>query len=177
MCGCGCALVFVDLEASHHLVKNGVGVVKAYFINCPSSLSEFKASFAEVMFEIAPNFLRLVCALPRSDVIFKDLMPVEDNEEEVDCLTLSQLCFGRSCVFNQVVNGVEDDVNGLGQIIDHCFDSCGLVVKLMGGYASIVVVKKLKDGRDEWCNLSGDVVAKGGKIFVVDCLNDLLDEI
>ena len=54
------------------------------------------------MFETVPSFVHLVCALPRLDVVFEDLLPVEDNEGEVDCLTLSQLCFGRSCVFNQV---------------------------------------------------------------------------
>ena len=89
LCGCGCAFVFVYLEARHHLVHNGVGVVKAQFINYPSSFSEFKVSFSEVKFEVVPHFVRLVCALPRSDVIFEDLLPVEDNEGEVDCLTLS----------------------------------------------------------------------------------------
>ena len=65
-------LVLVNLEARHHLVHNGVGVVKAQFINFSSILSEFKASFVEVMFEIVPSFVRLVCALPHSDVIFED---------------------------------------------------------------------------------------------------------
>ena len=44
------------------------------------------------------------------------------------------------------------------------------------GDASIVVVKKLEDCWDEWCNFSGDGVAKGGNIFGVDGLDDLLDE-
>ena len=46
----------------------------------------------------------------------------------------------------------------------------------MGGDASIVVNKKLEDGREEWYNLSGYGFAKGGKIFVVDGLDDLFDE-
>ena len=62
------------------------------------------------------------------------------------------------------------------RILDHCFDDSGPVVNLLGGDASIVVVKKLEDGRDEWCNLYGDGVAKGGKIFGVDGLDDLLDK-
>ena len=37
-------------------------------------------------------------------------------------------------------------------------------------------MQELKDGQDEWCNFSGDGVAKGGEIFVVNGLNDLLDE-
>ena len=133
-------------------------------------------SFSEVMFEIIPSFVHLVCALPRSYVIFEDLLPVEDKEGEVNCLTLSQLYFGCSCVFNQVVNGVEDDVNGLVWIVDHFFDGSGLVVKLLGGDASIVVMKKLKDGQEKLCNLSGDRVTKGEEIFGVNGLDHLLDE-
>ena len=76
LCGCGSALVFVDLEAHHHLVHNGVGVVKYQFIRCTSCLSEFKVNFAEVMFEVFPCFVRLVRALPRSDVIFEDLFNI-----------------------------------------------------------------------------------------------------
>ena len=34
---------------------------------------------------------------------------------------------------------------------------------------------ELKYGWDKWRNLSGDGAAKGGKIFGVDGLNDLLD--
>ena len=50
LCGCGSVLVFIDLEARHHLVYNGVSVVEAEFINSTSCLSEFKVSFAEVVF-------------------------------------------------------------------------------------------------------------------------------
>ena len=64
----------------------------------------------------------------------------------------------------------------MGPIVDHCFDGGGLFVKLLGGDASIFVVKKLEDGRDGWCNLSGDGVVKGGEIFGVNGLDDLLDE-
>ena len=46
----------------------------------------------------------------------------------------------------------------------------------MRGDTSVIVVKELKDGRDEWCNFSCDGVAKGGEIFGVDGLDDLLDE-
>ena len=61
-------------------------------------------------------------------------------------------------------------------VINHCFDGGGLVVKFLGGDASVIVMKKLEDGQDEWCIFSCDGVAKGGKIFGVDGLNDLLDE-
>ena len=76
LCGCDSALVFVDLEARHHLVYNGVGIVEAEFINSTSCFSEFKVNFAEVMFEVVPRFVCLVCALPRLDVIFEDSLPV-----------------------------------------------------------------------------------------------------
>ena len=42
---------------------------------------------------------------------------------------------------------------------------------------SVIFVKGLDDGWDEWCNLSCESVAKGGEIFGVDGLDDLLDEI
>ena len=76
LCGCGSVFVFVDLDARHHLVDNGVGVVEAEFANSTSCFSEFKVRFAEVMFEFVPRLLCLVCALPRLDVIFEDSLPV-----------------------------------------------------------------------------------------------------
>ena len=140
LCGCGCAFVFVDLEAHHHLVHDGVGVVESQFVNCTSSLSEFKVIFAEVIIKIVSCFVRSVGAFPRPDVVFEDSLPVEDNEGEVNCLNLSQFCFNRSCVFNQVVDGVEDNVNWLGRIVDHFLDDGCPVVKLLQGDAYIVVV-------------------------------------
>ena len=89
LCGCGCAFFLVDLEARHHLIHNGVGVVESQFVNCSSSFSEFNVSLTEVVFNIFPCFVRLVGAFPRPDVFFEDFLPVEDNEDEVDCLTLS----------------------------------------------------------------------------------------
>ena len=76
LCGSGIELVFVDLEARHHLVDNGVGVVEDKFINSTSCFSEFKLIFAEVMFEFVPRFVRLDCALPCPYVILEDPFPV-----------------------------------------------------------------------------------------------------
>ena len=70
--GCGRAFVFFYLEAHHHLVNNGVGVVEAEFIDSNSYFSEFKVSFAEVVLEVFSIFLCLVCAFLRSDVIFEE---------------------------------------------------------------------------------------------------------
>ena len=64
----------------------------------------------------------------------------------------------------------------MGRIVDHCFDGGGIVVNLLGGDASIVVVKKLEYYWYEWCNFSGDGVGKVGEIFGVDGLDDLFDE-
>ena len=64
----------------------------------------------------------------------------------------------------------------MGRIVDNFFNGGGLVVKLLGGDASIVVVKKIEDSWDEWCNFSGDGVAKAGEISGFDGLDDLLDE-
>ena len=89
LCGCGCVFVLVNLEARHHLVHDGVGVVEAQFFNCSSSFSDLNMSFTEVIFKIVPFFVRLVGAFPRPEVVFEDLLPVEDNKGEVYCLTLS----------------------------------------------------------------------------------------
>ena len=89
LCGCGCAFVLIYLEARHHLIQYGVGVVESQFVYCFSGFSEFKVSFTEVVFKIVPCFLRLVGAFPRPDVVFEDSLPVEDNKSEVYCLTLS----------------------------------------------------------------------------------------
>ena len=43
----------------------------------------------------------------------------------------------------------------------------------MWGDTSTIVVKKLKDVWDEWCDFSCDVVANSGKIFVVYGFDDL----
>ena len=51
-----------------------------------------------------------------------------------------------------------------------------LVVKFLRDDASIVIVQELKDGQDKWRNLSGEGVVKGGDTFVVDGLDDFLDE-
>ena len=89
LCGCGCAFVLVDLEAHHHMVHDGVGIVEAQFVNCSSCFSEFKASFTEVMFGIVPCFLRLVGAFPLPDVVFENTLPVEYDKGKVYCMSLS----------------------------------------------------------------------------------------
>ena len=86
LCGCGRAFVFVDLEA--HLIGNGIGVVEAEFIDGDACLSEFKASFTEVVLEVDPRLVCVVCKFPRADVIFEDRLFVLDDEGEVDCLVL-----------------------------------------------------------------------------------------
>ena len=64
----------------------------------------------------------------------------------------------------------------MGRIVDNLLDSGCLVVKLLQGDASIVVVQELKDGQDKWRNLPGGAVTKGGNTFVVDGLDNFLDE-
>ena len=88
LCGCGHAFVFVNLEARHHLIDNGVGVVEAEFIDGASCFSEFKVSFAEVVLEFGPRLVCVVCTFPCTDVIFEDPLFVQDDEGEVDFLAL-----------------------------------------------------------------------------------------
>ena len=89
LCGCGCEFFLVNLEARNHLIHDGVGVVETQLVNCSSILSEFKASFTEVVFKIFPCFVCLVGAFPHPDVFFEDSLPVEDKEGKVYFLTLS----------------------------------------------------------------------------------------
>ena len=86
--GGGCAFVFVNFEAHHHLIYDGVGVVEANFINRSASLSELKVSFLEVVLENFPILVRQSGAFPRTDVVLKISLFVEDNESEVHFLTL-----------------------------------------------------------------------------------------
>ena len=72
----------------HHLIHDCVGVVESQFVNFSSSFSGFKVSFTEVMFKIFPYYVRLVGVFSRPDVVFEDLLPVEDNEGKVYCLAL-----------------------------------------------------------------------------------------
>ena len=71
------------------MIHDGVAVVESQFVYCSSGFSEFKVSFAEVAFKIVPCFVCLVGAFPSPDVVFEDLLHVEDNKGEVYCLTLS----------------------------------------------------------------------------------------
>ena len=84
----GCTFVLVNLEVHHHLIYDGVGVVEAQFVNSSAGFPKFKVSFAEVMLEFIPCFVRRIGAFPRPDVVFESSLYVEDNEVEVYCLTL-----------------------------------------------------------------------------------------
>ena len=88
LCGCSCAFVFVDLEARHHLIDNGLGVVEAEFIDGASCFLEFKVSLAEVVLEVGPLLVSVICTFPCVDVIFEDPLFVKDEEGGVDCLDL-----------------------------------------------------------------------------------------
>ena len=88
LCGCGQAFVFVDLEARHHLIENGIGVVEAGFIDSASCFLEFKVSVTEVVLEVAPHLVCVVCTFTRADFIFEDPLFVQDDEGEVDCFDL-----------------------------------------------------------------------------------------
>ena len=61
-------------------------------------------------------------------------------------------------------------------VIDHYLDGGGIVVKLLGSDAAVIVVKVFEGGWDEQYDLSCDGVAKVGKIFGVDGFNYFLDE-
>ena len=86
--GGGCAFFLVNLEAHHHLIYNGVGVVESHFVVHSSGFPEFKASLSEVVLEVILFFVRQIGAFPRPDVVFEDSLYVEDNEGEFYFITL-----------------------------------------------------------------------------------------
>ena len=61
-------------------------------------------------------------------------------------------------------------------IVAHLFDSNFLVVKLLWGNATVFIVQEIEDGRDEWHDLFGDMIAKGGEVFGVYSFDNLLDD-
>ena len=77
--GSGCAFVLIALEARHHLIYNGVGVVEAQLVNCSAGLPEFKVSFSVVVLEVIPCFVFRVGAFPRLDFVFGNELSMEDN--------------------------------------------------------------------------------------------------
>ena len=86
--GCGCVFVLVDLEAHHHLIYDGVGIVKSQFVNCAAGFPEFKVSLSEVVLKVVPCFVRRIGEFTRTYVVYEDSLSVEDNKVEVYPLTL-----------------------------------------------------------------------------------------
>ena len=86
--GGGCAFVLIDLEAHNHLIYDGVGVVKAQFVNRAAGFPEFKVSLLKVVFGFSPCFVRWIGAFLRLYVVFENSLSVEYNEDEVYRLTL-----------------------------------------------------------------------------------------
>ena len=80
--------VLVNFYARHHLIYNSVGIVEAQFVNCSAGFPKFKVSSSEVVIEVIPCFVRWIGAFPRPDVVFENLLSVEDNKGEVYFLTL-----------------------------------------------------------------------------------------
>ena len=70
------------------MIDNGVGIVEAEFIDGASCFLEFKVSFAEVVLEVGPHLVCVVCTFPCADVIFEDPLFVQDDKGKVDCLDL-----------------------------------------------------------------------------------------
>ena len=142
--GGGCVFVIVDLEARHHLIYDVFGVVEVQFVNCSVGFPELKVNFLEVVFEVIPCFVRQIGEFPRPDVVFKNSLFVEDNEGKVYCLTLVYFRLGHSCLFDQVVDEVEDKVNWLGRIVGNLFDNSFLVLAFLQGNAPLFILQELE---------------------------------
>ena len=79
-------------------------------------------------------------------------------------------------LFDQVVDGVENEVDWLGRIVGHWFDDSCLVVKLLRGNALVIIVQEIEDGQDKWRDFSGDGIAKGGGVFSFYSFDDFLGD-
>ena len=86
--GGGCAFFLVDLEVRHHLIYDGIGIAEAQFVNCSTGFPEFKVSFSEAVPEVVPCFVLRIGAFLHLDVVFEDLLSMDNNEGEVYCLTM-----------------------------------------------------------------------------------------
>ena len=64
----------------------------------------------------------------------------------------------------------------MGRIVVHRFDNSCFVIKLLWGNTHVIIVQRIKDGRDNWRDLSGDGIAKGSKVFGVYRFDYLLDD-
>ena len=64
----------------------------------------------------------------------------------------------------------------MGRIVGHRFYGSCLVFKLLRGNATVNIIQEVKDGRDEWRDLSGDGIAKGGEVFGVYSFDGFLDD-
>ena len=64
----------------------------------------------------------------------------------------------------------------MGRIVVHRFDSSCLILKLLQGTAPIIIIQEVKDGRDEWCDFSGDRIAKGKKVLSVYIFDEFLGD-
>ena len=86
--GGACAFALIDLEGHHHFIYDCICVVEDNFVNCSVGFPEFRVSFSEVVIGVIPCFVHRIGAFPRPDVVFEDLLSMEDNKGEVYCLTL-----------------------------------------------------------------------------------------
>ena len=58
--GGGCTFVLINLEAHHHFIYDGVGVVEYQFVNSSNGFPEFKVSLSEVVLEVIPCFVHRI---------------------------------------------------------------------------------------------------------------------
>ena len=55
--------------------------MEAKFIDGAACLSDFRVSFAEVVLEVVPHLVCVVCTFPRADVMFEYPLFVQDDKD------------------------------------------------------------------------------------------------
>ena len=81
-------IVLIDLEALHHFIYDGIGVVEAQFVYRSACFPDLKVSFLGAVFQVIPCFVCRIGVFPLPDVVFEDSLFVEDNKFKVYCLNL-----------------------------------------------------------------------------------------
>ena len=102
---------------------------------------------AEVMLEVIPSFIHLGGAFPCMNIVFEDVIFVEDDEGEVDCLALCDFSIICNGVINQKVNCVENNIDRLTGIADHQFCDSSFVIQVLWCNFTIIWVEEINDFR------------------------------
>ena len=126
--------------------KIGTFLVVLCFFECEvANRARFSVRSAKESFEVVPSLLEATARFPGKDRLFKALSAIEDNEGFSDNLAFSKRGIAKVSVVSKVVQGIEDDINGLAQGIGHARNSFLAFLEHLFSHISIGVSQVIKD--------------------------------